>query len=34
MALAKVLSCAVIELDGELIDVEVDIAQMRDEGMI
>ena len=27
MALAKVLSCAVIGLDGELIDVEVDIAQ-------
>ena len=27
MALAKVLSCAVIGLDGELVDVEVDIAQ-------
>ncbi len=27
MALAKVLSCAVVGLDGELVDVEVDIAQ-------
>ena len=26
MGLAKVLSCAVIGLDGELVDVEVDIA--------
>ncbi len=27
MALAKVLSCAVVGLDGELVEVEVDIAQ-------
>ena len=27
MALAKVHSCAIVGLDGELVDVEVDIAR-------